>query len=79
MYVFIIAGSYSQYVDYLKTHSLNPSMFVYLHKQEQLYGRQGALYMLAGEYWLNPVYDKGLSLLDAYNFKEIQIKAKETK
>lgn len=71
--VIVIAGNYDQYRDFLRENNLSPSEYRYADRPENIIGKRGCLYILAGEYYLNPLYDKGQALFEAYGLKEIKL------
>lgn len=72
--ILVIAGNYNQYKAFLRDNNLDRTGTYYVSRPDQLMGMRKCKYALTGEYWLNPLIDKGeqetMARLRAYEIEQ---------
>lgn len=51
----VIAGSYQEYLDYLRRSGKSPREAIYACQERHVRGRRGAKIVRVGQSWLNPL------------------------
>lgn len=78
--IFVIAGKYWQYKDWLRRNGLNPGQFVYASDANHLRGQRGWQYVYVGAAWENPLYRHFmLNALDMQEITEADVLANKDK